>query len=204
MHILAAPKNTKYKPLLWLFSSVLLFSFFYIPAHAENPSNLTVTAKVNFTCTIKVHPEKRVPIVNHWMNRNIVEIRPVGSTTPLVTQVVEMDADGVGQLNSIDVSSLPPGNYDIAIKGYSHLREVFENYTFVKNTLYFDLTTDGIKLLAGDTSVVEDNYINSLDMSNAVRNIYSGDLKNDLNRDGVVNSLDTSNIVTNIYKSGTN
>ena len=73
MHILAAPKNTKYKPLLWLFSSVLLFSFFYIPAHAENPSNLTVTAKVNFTCTIKVHPEKRVPIVNHWMNRNIVE-----------------------------------------------------------------------------------------------------------------------------------
>jgi hypothetical protein len=47
-----------------------------------------------------------------------VEIRPVGSTTPLDTQVVPLDADGNFQMNT----SVADGTYDIAIKASHWLR----------------------------------------------------------------------------------
>lgn len=196
-------KLLKQKSLIVILLISLFVPFFDLQTKAlEDYDNVTVFTQVNFNCTIRIFPEKRIPRTGHWMNQNIIEIRQVGTTTPLVTQVVEMDANGEGVLNPIDPISLPPGNYDIAIKGYSHLREVFSNYPFTQNTIYFDLSLTGRELFAGDTSVASDNYVNSLDISNNVRNVYTSDLKNDLNRDGVVNSLDMSNIVTNLYMNG--
>ena len=189
---------------------LLLTIFFFSLSSSTSALTLTgsgsvnVNAQVNFTLTIKVYPERRIPLTGHWMNQNVVEIRNIGSTTPLITQVVENDAQGVGVLNPINVSVLPPGNYDIAVKGYSHLRKVYPNYSFVTNTLNYDLTTTGEELEAGDTSIVIDNYVNSLDISYLSNNLYSGNLKSDLNRDGIVNSLDLSNQIRNLYKYGAN
>ena len=159
-----------------------------------------VEGKVNYTVTIRSFPENRIPKVGHWMNQSTVEIRNPGFTTPLVTKVVQHDANGYATLGDVDSALVPPGNYDISVKGYSHLRKVFPNKNFGANTLSFDLTSP--ELLAGDTSVVEDNYINSMDFAFAINNLYTSNTKSDLNRDGVVNSLDIGNIVKNIYTYG--
>lgn len=175
------------------------YGYFYYYVGREN--EVLITAKVDYTLSIRVYPEKRIPPVNHWMNQNVVEIRNVGSTIPLVTQTVNMDANGEGTLTSVDSSVVPSGNYDFAIKGYSHLRRIF-TAAIASNEEFLDLTGPGLDLLAGDTSVVEDNYVNSLDLSTISQYLYTGNIKNDLNRDGLVNSLDLSNMSTNLYLKG--
>jgi hypothetical protein len=185
-----------------IFTVLLIFSTSNV--RAVSADDVTITAEVKYNITIKVHPEKRIPLLNHWLNTNVVEIRQPGSTTSLVTQIVNMGNDGVGDMAPIEIAYLPVGTYDIAIKGYSHLRKVFPNKTLDANTIYLDFTGSDQELVAGDTSVTEDNFVNSLDISNTSRNLYTSDLKNDLNRDGIVNSLDMSNISTNIYKAGNN
>lgn len=202
-----------------IFSSSFALSFFSNNTHAlgidsmaadgdsisSGENQVFITARVNFNPTLKVYPEKRIPAVNHWVNTNVIEIRPVGSRVPLVTQVVPCDENGICILNPIDVGALPSGNYDVAVKGFSHLRKVFPNKSFIANSLFLDLTSGGQELLAGDTSVIEDNYVNSLDLDSTIQYLYSfTNIKNDLNRDTQVNSLDLSNEIINLYKSGDN
>lgn len=166
-------------------------------------NQVNITASVLFTVNIKVYPEKRVPATGNWVNQNTIQIRTVGSTTPIISQVVSMNVNGDGTMSPIDPIILPAGTYDFAIKGYSHLRKIYTG-TISTAVTNLDFTGPGNEMLAGDTSLVEDNYINSLDLSNLSRNLYTGDIKNDLNRDTSVNSLDLSNIAFNLYKSGQN
>lgn len=164
-------------------------------------NQVLITAQVNAQINIKVYPEKRIPGTGNWQNQNLIEIRNVGSTTPLVSQIVNMDANGDGTLNSVDSNLVGTGSYDIAIKGYSHLRKVY-TVSLGQTVENLNLTGPGNELLAGDTSVVEDNYINSLDLSQIAIYLYSTNTKNDLNRDGEVNSLDMSNMSYNLYLAG--
>jgi hypothetical protein len=188
-----------YKGIYILF--LLLIISVFVASSITKATDVSVTGKVNYEPVIKVYPERRIPATNNWGNLTVVEIRYPGTTTPIFTQVVQTDSAGVALMQPIDSSMVPPGNYDIAIKGYSHLREVFSDYPFYSHVLNIDLTASGKVLLAGDT--VNDNYINSIDLSYMIRNLYSGtDIKSDLNRDGVVNSLDVSNIATNLYLKG--
>ncbi len=60
-----------------------------------------------------------------------IEIRAVGSTTPLDAQTVLLDAQGNFQM----ATSLPAGNYDIAVKGSHWLRQVLANQTIHANGL---------------------------------------------------------------------
>lgn len=87
-----------------------------------------------------------------------------------------MNTNGDGTMSSVSTVSLPPGNYDIAIKGYSHLRKVYSS-NLSSAVVNLNFTGSGLEMLAGDTSVVEDNYINSLDLSNVSRQLYTSDLK---------------------------
>ncbi|MFW5719918.1 MAG: hypothetical protein ACOCXT_02735 [Candidatus Dojkabacteria bacterium] len=174
--------------------------------HAEEETQsdqVVVRGKVNFDPSIKVYPEKRVPVTNNWANKNVIHIREAGTTQPLITQVVETASTGEGQMQEVDVSILPPGTYEVLVKGVSHLQKNFNQHEFIAHKLWLDLTLEGEVLLAGDTSVVEDNYVNSLDLSNTIRFLYRSDsIRNDLNRDGTVNSLDISNEITNLYLTG--
>jgi len=201
-------KIQKYKLFFCLGLVIFLLTYTWLPhngsfrkrAYAAGDS-VTVEGRVGFSPILIVYPEKRVPLTNHWMNQNIVEVRQLNSTTPIVTQVLNFDANGTARLNVVDTSTLPPGTYDISIKGYSHLREVYQGYTFYANSPTFNLALTGRELKAGDTN--EDNYINSLDLSFLVTGLYStSNIKGDLNRDGVINSLDVSNSVVNLYLMG--
>lgn len=180
---------------------VINFLFGSIFLHHASAQSVNVNAEVAYTINIKVYPEKRIPITGNWMNQNTIQIRNIGSSTPIITQVVNMNANGDGTMSSVSTVSLPPGNYDIAIKGYSHLRKVY-SANLSSAVVNLNFTGSGFEMLAGDTSVFEDNYINSLDLSNISRQLYTSDLKNDLNRDTSVNALDLSNVSYNFYKSG--
>jgi hypothetical protein len=204
---LSLHKNIKNRivPVL-IVASVLGFGYFSVFKVNAVPTptivktgDVKVEGQVDYTVTIRAKPEKRIPQVGHWVNQSTVEIRNPGFTSPITTQVVQHDDDGYATFG-VDSSLVPPGNYDIAVKGYSHLNKVFPNKSFGPNTLSFDLSSP--ELLAGDTSVVEDNYINSMDFAFAINNLYTSNIKSDLNRDGVVNSLDIGNIVKNIYQTG--
>lgn len=169
-------------------------------ASAQN--TITIMGRVQFNPIIKVFPERRDVLPNNLQNANTVDIRSEGSTTPMVSQNVETDGSGIGHMNGIDVASLPSGHYDIAVKGFSHLRKVYLHQQFKQAVTLYDLTAAGEHLKAGDT--VSDNTINILDMTNQGQNLYTNTLKNDLNRDGYVNSLDMSNLAYNFYDSGDN
>ena len=67
---------------------------------------------------------------------------------------------------------------------------------------YFDLTKENKDLLAGAISIVYNNFINALDLSVMMNELFSNDVKADLNQDGLVNSLDLSNQIYNFYDFG--
>lgn len=162
-----------------------------------------VTAKVNYQINLRVLPEKRIPATGNWSNQNTVEIRLPNSTTPIITQIINTNANGDGIMTSVDSDVIPPGNYDFAVKGYSHLRKKYTAILGSNIITTLDFSNDG-DLLAGDTSIVEDNFVNSLDLSQISIYLYTGNLKNDLNRDTGVNSLDLSNMSYNLYVGGDN
>jgi hypothetical protein len=189
------------KSVLFVVSVALIatgLTFIVRVTHATG--TISVKGRVNFTPTLKVYPEKRVPLVGNWKNQATVEIRSPGTSTPLFTQVVETDTSGSATMQSLDTSMVPAGSYDIAVKGISHLRRVYSGVPFVANTVNIDLSTGG-RLIAGDLN--SDNYINSMDLSHQVRTMYSrNDTRTDLNRDGIVNSLDISNTSFNLFLKG--
>lgn len=187
--------------LLYVFGGFKFSLINITKANEKDYGSVDVRGKVNFEPVVKVYPEKRIPTSNNWGNITVIDIRYPGTTTPIFTQVLESDTDGTAQMKPIDISMVPPGNYDIGVKGYSHLREVFPDFLFFSHEFNIDLTISGKMLLAGDTT--SDNMINSLDLSYMIKNLYSGaSIKNDLNRDGIVNSLDISNLATNLYLKG--
>lgn len=184
---------------------IILVAFGFSINHANaqaGPKDVNIVAKVNYQINIKVYPEKRIPATANWSNQNTVEIRLPNSTTSLFTQVVNTNANGDGVMTSVDSDIIPPGNYDFAIKGYSHLRKKYSATLGNNIVTNIDFTSPRDDLLAGDTSIIEDNYVNSLDLSQISINLYSANLKNDLNRDTLVNSLDLSNMAFNLYVGG--
>lgn len=103
------------------------------------------------------------------------------------------------------LGALPtPGVYDFYARAYSHLRKSYvdlDAFYYTNSTL--DLTNRGtFQFLAGETSNVFDNKINSLDISTQINHLYTNDYKNDLNQDTKVNSLDLSNTIFNFYLIG--
>lgn len=187
------------KRVIFIYTTIfLIVSALSFPIHAQD---ISVKGRVEYAPFFKVYPERRLPIINNWQNQTIVDIRPAGSKIPLFTQVVDTQSDGSAQMRSIDVSIVPPGEYDIAVKGYSHLKKVYSGVVFKTHAINLDLTGIGDKLLAGDT--VSDNTINSLDLAYMKLQLYSSsDIRADLNRDSYINALDISNIAVNYYAEG--
>lgn len=167
--------------------------------------DVQVTARVqNCNLELKVYPEKRIPLTGNWDTLMDVNVTEPSSTT----QVAEIDnittstaGEYTHDLCDNDEILLDQA-YDFYVEGYSHLRKRFANENYSNAAPLVDLTTGGRLLLAGDTSVIKDNKINSLDISTQVNNIYSNDFRNDLNQDGLVNSLDISNTIYNFYLLG--
>jgi hypothetical protein len=196
----------------FIFTLLALIAFISIDFHQGNNSqvkaqiseNVTVTAAV-YSCTlsINVKPEKRIPVINNWDTEIDVEIYNSGGTflgdfnaptDNMGNATVNICAEGI---------LITGGTYDFYIKGFSHLRMHFDNYVgFGTQQTTIDFSSSGQRLFAGETSVIYDNFINTLDLSTQIVKMETADVKNDLNQDGEVNALDISNTITNYLLSG--
>ncbi len=155
------------------------------------------------TCTliVNVKPEKRIPRIGNWDTILTVEVATTSNIT-LRTFTFPTNTQGEG---SFDLCGngiyFPPGTYNFKVRGFSHLRKVFENIPAFNSTSEFSVTFTE-EMLAGETSIVYDNYINMMDFVTQIEQLYTADYKNDLNQDGLVNSLDFANTITNFYLNG--
>jgi len=178
----------------------LLFSFTFGKVNAQSVNiNATVPSCIfNFT----VKPEKRIPRINNW--GTILSIQIYKNGQQVFNTSVNTDIFGKGSINVCLKNFYPtPGNYDFYLRGYSHLLKKYYNISaFSSYTTYVDFSSNNAYLTAGETSVIFDNFINALDLSTQIRNMYTTDYKNDLNQDGQVNALDLSITIGNFYKVG--
>lgn len=165
-------------------------------------SQVDITAQV-YSCELNIiiYPEKRIPQINNW--DTLLDIQIFSNQTQVASFLVPSNNFGVANfplcLNNYQLTS---GNYNFYVRGFSHLRRRYINVTaFDTQTETLDLRPFG-EMFAGETSVVFDNYINVLDVSTQISNMYTSSIKNDLNQDGYVNTLDISNTITNFYLNG--
>ncbi len=202
----------KIKIILLLFVLVLFVTGAYYSKYKKESIEgrvLQITDSVNLSAQISscildltVYPEKRIPSVNNWGTQLDVQIYSLTNNFE-GSFVTNTNNFGNAVINVCDEGIyVADGTYNIYIKGFSHLRKNYANInSFATSESSVDVTPDG-DLLAGETSNIYDNYINTLDLSTQYATFGTFSLKNDLNRDDTVNSLDISNTVTNFYING--
>lgn len=189
--------------------TLLVGCVFSVSIQAANSGSTTASLGITKTlvCIFNfiAKPEKRIPRTNHW--NTLLTVRIYNSSNTLITTVNQFRTDDSGS-GSVDLCprnlNLSLGLYSFDVIGYSHLCTKFNSIpAFETDSQVVDFSKNGVELLAGETSNVRDEKINSLDMSTQIRFLYrTDDEKNDLNRDGKVNSLDFSNTIYNLYKLG--
>ena len=166
--------------------------------------NVAVTASIDYCLTILTTPEKRIPPTHNNSVQEDVWIRPESSSVPVYTTTVTSNNDGVAKVCPVSASLITNQYYDILIKGISHLRRGFlhQNFRGAGAGITFDLRSP--PLFAGDSNPTADNYVNSLDISYEISNLYTNNLRADLNRDSTVNSLEVPTLISHLYAYGDN
>jgi len=159
-----------------------------------------ISAEVPITeLTFKVYPEKRIPTINNWDTYVDITLQNCNNATQYNFSHIPTNQYGIG---TIPVSIFVAGDYRFFIKGHSHLRRIFNCYPIYTTVTNIDLTLENKELIAGEISPTKDNYINSLDISVIINNLFTNDYTSDLNQDGHVNSLDFSNQIFNLFITG--
>lgn len=149
-----------------------------------------------------MYPEERIPAVGNWDTTADVTLEDCTTTATRSFEDISTNTQGEGTISIPSSVPLPPGDYRFFIHGYSHLNEEFNCYALDGAEPSVDLTLEGKELLAGETSNIYDNFINSLDMSVLVSDLFGSEYLTDLNQDGEVNSLDFSTQIDNIFVTG--
>lgn len=170
----------------------------------SDTSDVVVTASIP-SCVVQIttRPADRIPPVNNWGTN--LQISATNLDT-LDQTLFAGTSNNLGELSydfCANAQTVVSGDYDFNIRGFSHLNKLIPNvnaFNSYTSSLFF--TAPSQYLIAGETSIVFDNYINGLDLSTQVVNLNTGDIKNDLNQDGLVNSLDLSITVKNLYAEG--
>lgn len=180
-------------------------SFFYnkeedVKGASDDVTVRAVVPMVEFQ--FKVYPEKRIPSIGNWDTFADVQLRDCSTDAVLYSYLdIPTDPQGIGKIDIlgdlVDVDYYRP-----AIRGASHLNKTFDCYKLDKVVNYIDLTKENEELLAGEVSNKYDNYINSLDLSVLILDLFSNDYYTDLNQDSLVNSLDLSIQIYNLFKFG--
>ncbi len=167
---------------------------------ADTGVQFVVTSGSGFSLNFIAIPEKRVPTSGNNGTLVTVEVRSIGSTTPLFSQTVNTGSGGTYSGLTI---SLDPGTYDITAKGYSHLRVKKSSQSLTQNTT-IDFTAAGTSpLLSGDVNGASgDNKVNGIDLTQIVSGLTAFNVRYDLNRDTRVNGIDLTNAVSNLNVTG--
>lgn len=154
-------------------------------------------------------PEKRIPNVDFDSVENkasllTLKIYPFGLERIDANLVYSTTTNSNDAAKWFEVlQTVSSGNYDITVKGYSHLARLASNINLDK-FIQVDFTNNGqTPLYSGDINMDSgDNKVNALDISILVNNFSTSNVRSDLNQDGVVNSIDISNLLTNFNLVG--
>lgn len=172
----------------------------FIPSTPDAVFTVDNIPNINFLA----YPEKRIPRQGNWDTKSKINMFSLGSTLPTYTWAIETGTDGTAYIDN----TITTGTYLISFKGLSHLTKFIRNLPLqqgVEKNLDYTFNNT-FHLLAGDvhrkSNGSKDDYINGLDISALVRELYTADEHADLNQDGQVNGLDVSNQVVNLYLSG--
>jgi hypothetical protein len=168
--------------------------------------------KGEVTIDFTVIPEKRIPAVGNDGTKVIIDVYAVGGAVPL-NSYFYYDTDNNGNYTGLALSGTSPGTYDIAVKGYAHLRKRLNNVVLTSGVNTIDFTFAGTdKLLCGDVYVNGaypdgDNMVNSVDVTYlvskwAVNDAGVSDERADVDENGQVNSLDMTKTVNNYAVTG--
>jgi len=170
-------------------------------------SDITVTINgggiiLDFTAV----PEKRIPLTGNDDSHVTIEVRNIGSTTPLFTQTVTTDT--AGTYSGLTLTGLTPGTYDITAKAFSHLRRKKSSISLLGGTVVVDFTDASTnKVLCGDVNTASpstngDNKVNGIDLTLINIGLLGSSEKLDLNQDGKVNGIDLTCAITNLTRVG--
>ena len=146
------------------------------------------------TATLQGRPTSPHPA---WITILQLSLYELGSSTPRYAYQATTDQSG-----RFDVSNIPPGNYDVRIKG-SHTLANFKRNIILRSGLH---TIDFGTLLEGDAN--DDNAVTILDYSilrtayGTVRGQPGYDERADFNQDGAITILDYSLLRTNYGRAG--
>lgn len=153
-------------------------------------------------CSFKfsAYPEKRIPATGNWSELLDIQIYDPDTLSIIFDEQVMTNNLGEAIFPDCPGDLFTEGDqYDVIVKGESHLRHRYEAFTFTNiPVLYINLIGEP-RLLAGDTDIpTGDNDVDSNDVDENILHLYSvTNQRNDLNRDGEVNSLDLGNTLTN-------
>ncbi len=152
------------------------------------------------TFKIKARPEKRVNPTQNWGTSANLTFYSKDTNTIIHTAQITINDTGWGILQT---NNVPAGTYNISLKALSHLTKVMRNVVISDGEQLLDFTFgETFYLLAGDVHSSKDDFVNALDITSAVKALYTSDIHADLNKDGFINSLDITIAVNNIYKNG--
>jgi hypothetical protein len=180
----------------------ILFFLLSTPSILGISRQVDVTASLDYCPTIIITPENRIPPTGNNSLEIEFWIRPESNSTPVYTTTVTTNNNGQVTICPISSGLITNQYYDIVIKGLSHLRHVFPHQLFSGAGSTYDLRVP--VLFAGDSHPTSDNYVNSLDISYEILNLYTSNLRADLNRDTIVNSLEFPTLISHLYQTGDN
>lgn len=146
-------------------------------------------------------PEKRIPTTGNDSTVLTVEVRTAGTSTVIFSGSVVTGSGGT--YSGLVLTGVTEGTYDLAAKGYSHLRRTVTNVA-VSSGITVDFTSAGASpLYSGDVNSSDgDNKVNGIDLTLIVNALFGTVVRYDLNRDGLVNGIDLTNAVTNLNDVG--
>jgi len=163
--------------------------------------------EANVSLDFTVIPEKRIPFTGNNGTRVLIYIYRVGGTVPLHAYSYH-DTNNNGHYVGLSLSGIMPGTYDIAVKGYAHLRKRLNDVTLTEGINTVDFTFMGSdNLLCGDiytngSYIDGDNKVNSIDVTYlvskwAINDTGVSDERADVDENGQVNSLDMTKTINN-------
>lgn len=146
-------------------------------------------------------PEKRIPGTGNDSTVLTVEVRTAGTTTVIFSGSVVTGSGGT--YSGLVLTGVSAGTYDLAAKGYSHLRRTISSVA-ISSGVTVDFTSAGASpLFSGDVNAADgDNKVNGIDLTLIVNALFGHVVRYDLNRDGLVNGIDLTNAVTNLNDLG--
>lgn len=188
---------------------------FWAAKKAEGATaNVNLNVVIGMSLTFKALPEKISPMSNDYSSHVIIEIQPAGGGSVLYSEILDTDLTGMHS-TPVLLEGISLGNYDIYVKGYSHLTKKKENVALSAGNNFIDFSEgDTVYLMAGDVNVLNpldpkqrgDDIVNSIDLAIEIEKLdqSSSIEKEDVNKDGAVNSVDLGIAIENLDKVGDN